>query len=67
MTSGGADEPAELRQVSDFVYEGAYYPKREGRYIVMITYSGHEIPRSPFEVNVGPKTVREMRTKRALA
>ncbi|XP_043237014.1 filamin-A-like isoform X4 [Amphibalanus amphitrite] len=52
---GGADEPAELRKVSDFVYEGAYYPKREGRYIVMITYSGHEIPRSPFEVNVGPK------------
>ena len=35
-------------------YEAVYHPKKEGRYVVMITYGGKEIPRSPFEVNVGP-------------
>ncbi|XP_037087159.1 filamin-A-like [Pollicipes pollicipes] len=51
---GGANESAHLREVEDGVYEGVYYPQREGRYIVMITFGGHEIPRSPFEINVGP-------------
>lgn len=35
-------------------YDCAYEPTKEGRYVVMISYGGQEIPRSPYEVNVGP-------------
>ncbi|CAL8082481.1 unnamed protein product [Orchesella dallaii] len=51
---GGSNEPVSLQKISGTTYEAVYHPHKEGRYIVMITYGGHEIPRSPFEVNVGP-------------
>lgn len=35
-------------------YEVRYYPKKEGRHIVMVTFAGQEIPKAPFEVHVGP-------------
>lgn len=35
-------------------YKCQYTPVKEGRHVVMITYGGKEIPKSPFEVNVGP-------------
>lgn len=35
-------------------YKCNYSPTKEGRYVVMITYGGKEIYKSPFEVNVGP-------------
>lgn len=35
-------------------YKCHYTPIKEGRHVVMITYGSKEIPKSPFEVNVGP-------------
>ncbi|XP_014601690.1 PREDICTED: filamin-A-like [Polistes canadensis] len=35
-------------------YNCSYVPTKEGRYVVMITFGGKEIRKSPFEVNVGP-------------
>lgn len=43
-----------MRKVDGFTYEVVYHPRKEGRHVVMITFAGQEIPRSPFEVNVGP-------------
>ena len=33
-------------------YSCSYFPEEEGDYVVTITWSGREIPKSPFEVNV---------------
>lgn len=35
-------------------YHCSYTPLKEGRHVVMVTFSGKEIHKSPFEVNVGP-------------
>lgn len=51
---GGAPERVDIKKIDETTYECVYNPSKEGRYIVMITYGGREIPRSPFEVNVGP-------------
>lgn len=51
---GGVPEKVDIKKINETTYECIYYPLKEGRYIVMITYGGREIPRSPFEVNVGP-------------
>lgn len=51
---GGKDVHATSRKVDDFVTEFTYTPQKEGRHIVMITFANQEIPRSPFEVNIGP-------------
>lgn len=51
---GGVNEPVKMRKVDGFTYEVVYHPRKEGRHVVMITFAGQEIPRSPFEVNVGP-------------
>ena len=51
---GGINEPVKLRKVDGFTYEAIYHPRKEGRHVVMITFAGQEIPRSPFEVNVAP-------------
>ncbi|XP_014206619.1 filamin-A [Copidosoma floridanum] len=50
---GGVNLPANLKKIDDTTYECHYYPVKDGRHIVMITYGGKEIPNSPFEVNVG--------------
>ncbi|XP_059469559.1 filamin-A isoform X2 [Neocloeon triangulifer] len=51
---GGVSEPVKIRKIDGTTYEVIYNPIKEGRYMVMITFGGKEIPRSPFEVNVGP-------------
>jgi len=51
---GGTNEPVTMKKSTGTTYDVAYHPKKEGRHVVMITYGGQEVPRSPFEVNVGP-------------
>lgn len=51
---GGLQEKVDIAKLNATTYECKYYPAKEGRFIVMISYGGQEIPRSPFEVNVGP-------------
>lgn len=51
---GGVNEPVKLLKIDATTYEAVYHPQREGRHVVMITFAGSEIPKSPFEVSVGP-------------
>ncbi|XP_034984429.1 filamin-C isoform X2 [Zootoca vivipara] len=51
----GTEEPVKVRDVGDGVYECDYYPTVPGKYVVSITWGGYAIPRSPFEVQVGPE------------
>lgn len=51
---GGVHESIKTKQIDAHTHEYVYHPKKEGRYIVMVTYGGQEITKSPFEVNVGP-------------
>uniref|UniRef100_V5GPF5 Filamin-A n=1 Tax=Anoplophora glabripennis TaxID=217634 RepID=V5GPF5_ANOGL len=51
---GGLKETCKLTKVQGHTYHAAYHPTKEGRYMVMITFAGHEIYKSPFVVNVGP-------------
>ncbi|KAK4306993.1 hypothetical protein Pmani_021217 [Petrolisthes manimaculis] len=51
---GGSHETVKTKQIDDYTWEYVYQPKKEGRYIVMVSYGGQEIPKSPFEVNIGP-------------
>ncbi|XP_067833806.1 filamin-C-like, partial [Heptranchias perlo] len=51
----GTDEPVKVREVGDGVDECEYYPAIPGKYLVTITWGGYAIPRSPFEVQVGPE------------
>ncbi|XP_046728605.1 filamin-A isoform X11 [Silurus meridionalis] len=58
----GGDEPVKVCDLGDGVYECNYYPVFPGKYTVIITWGGHAIPRSPFEVfiseDAGPQKVR---------
>ena len=54
---GGSSVPFEIKAINNSTFDGIYKPLKEGRYRVMITYGGQEIPKSPFDVNVGPKKV----------
>ncbi|XP_072310047.1 filamin-C isoform X2 [Eucyclogobius newberryi] len=58
----GLDEPVKVLELETGLYECNYYPVSTGKYIVTITWGGHNIPRSPFEVHVseeaGPQKVR---------
>uniref|UniRef100_A0A9J8A9C4 Filamin C, gamma b (actin binding protein 280) n=1 Tax=Cyprinus carpio carpio TaxID=630221 RepID=A0A9J8A9C4_CYPCA len=58
----GGDEPVKVQELGDGVYECDYYPIFTGKYIITITWGGHAIPRSPFEVviseDAGPQKVR---------
>uniref|UniRef100_A0A3B3ZQH0 Calponin-homology (CH) domain-containing protein n=1 Tax=Periophthalmus magnuspinnatus TaxID=409849 RepID=A0A3B3ZQH0_9GOBI len=51
----GAEEQVKVRDAGNGVYECEYYPQRPGKYTVTITWGGQPIPRSPFEVEVGPE------------
>ncbi|XP_057318837.1 filamin-A isoform X3 [Microplitis mediator] len=51
---GGVNLPITINKIDDNNYKCHYLPIKEGRHVVMITYGGKEIPKSPFEVNVGP-------------
>ncbi|XP_034019746.1 filamin-C isoform X1 [Thalassophryne amazonica] len=58
----GVDEPVKVQEMENGLYECYYYPIIAGKYIVSISWGGHSIPRSPFEVLVseeaGPQKVR---------
>jgi len=58
---GGVQEPVRLNRIDATNYEAAYTPRKEGRHVVMVTFAGQEIPRSPFEVNVGPHRESKIR------
>lgn len=51
---GGVNEPVKLRKLDGTTYEAIYNPQKEGRHVVMITFAGTEIAKSPYEVNIGP-------------
>lgn len=52
---GGQSTKYELKAINNSTFDGLYKPTKEGRYRVMITLDGQEIPKSPFDVAVGPK------------
>nr|XP_046235142.1 filamin-C isoform X6 [Scatophagus argus] len=58
----GLEEPVKVFEMENGIYECNYYPIIRGKYTVTITWGGHSIPRSPFEVQVseeaGPQKVR---------
>ncbi|KAG5896019.1 hypothetical protein JTB14_007584 [Gonioctena quinquepunctata] len=58
----GVHQNCAIKKIDDHTYYGAYYPLKEGRYIVMIKFAGNEIYKSPFEVNVGPFKETAIRT-----
>uniref|UniRef100_H3C9U0 Filamin C n=1 Tax=Tetraodon nigroviridis TaxID=99883 RepID=H3C9U0_TETNG len=49
----GAEEQVKVQDAGNAVYNCEYYPLKPGKYTVSITWGGHPIPRSPFEVEVG--------------
>lgn len=51
---GGLKEPCKLTKVQGHTYHAVYYPVKEGRYVIMVSFAGQEIYKSPFGVNVGP-------------
>uniref|UniRef100_A0A8B9VP85 Filamin B n=1 Tax=Anas zonorhyncha TaxID=75864 RepID=A0A8B9VP85_9AVES len=58
----GLEELVKQKGFMDGVYSFEYYPATPGKYIVTITWGGHNIPKSPFEVHIGheagPQKVR---------
>ena len=54
MDVGGINEAVKVRKINEQTTEAVYQPRKEGRHIVMISYGGQEIAKSPYEVNVGP-------------
>ncbi|XP_061617263.1 filamin-C-like isoform X4 [Phyllopteryx taeniolatus] len=46
------EEPVKVVEVDDGLYKCNYYPIVTGNYIITISWGGHSIPRSPFEVYV---------------
>uniref|UniRef100_A0A3B4XW80 Filamin C n=1 Tax=Seriola lalandi dorsalis TaxID=1841481 RepID=A0A3B4XW80_SERLL len=58
----GLEEPVKVLEMENGVFECNYYPILTGKYVVSVTWGGHSIPRSPFEVQVseeaGPQKVR---------
>ncbi|CAD6994328.1 unnamed protein product [Ceratitis capitata] len=51
----GAMQNIALTKIDGTTYECHYFPTKEGRYVAMVTFGGQEVPKSPFEVKVGPK------------
>lgn len=51
---GGVNQKVMLSRVDGTSYEALYYPTKEGRYVIAVFFGGQEIPKSPFEVKVGP-------------
>lgn len=52
---GGQQTQFAIKSINNQTFDGLYKPTKEGRYRVMITLGGQEIPKSPFDVTVGPK------------
>lgn len=58
---GGVRRPCNVQKLDGTTYEAVYQPVKEGKYYVMISFGGQEIPKSPFEVNVGPYKESDIR------
>ncbi|KAM7170746.1 filamin-B isoform 1-T2 [Macrochelys suwanniensis] len=58
----GLDELVKQKDCVDGIYAFEYYPVSPGKYVATILWGGHNIPKSPFEVQVGteagPQKVR---------
>lgn len=52
---GGVNYNVQMQKVDGTTFECKYLPLKDGRYRIMITFGGAEIPKSPFDVNVRPK------------
>ncbi|ERL95534.1 hypothetical protein D910_12796 [Dendroctonus ponderosae] len=50
----GIKETCKITKIDGNVYHCVYNPLKEGRYRIMVNFAGHEIHKSPFDVNVGP-------------
>ncbi|XP_026218463.1 filamin-C isoform X8 [Anabas testudineus] len=48
----GQEEPVKVLEMENGLYECNYYPIKTGKYTISVTWGGHSIPRSPFEVQV---------------
>lgn len=46
--------PHKIQKTKEGVYNVEYQPVKEGRHIIVIKTDGQEIPKSPFEIDVGP-------------
>ncbi|XP_014344981.1 filamin-B [Latimeria chalumnae] len=51
----GLEEPVKQKDFLDGIYAFEYYPVTPGKHVVTITWGGQNIPKSPFEVQVGPE------------
>ncbi|KAH0630144.1 hypothetical protein JD844_012814, partial [Phrynosoma platyrhinos] len=51
----GLEELVKQKEFMDGIYSFEYYPVIPGKYMVTILWGGHNIPKSPFEVQVGPE------------
>lgn len=51
----GINHECHISKIDATTYEANYIPIKEGRYRIMVSYGGVEIPKSPFDVGVGPK------------
>ncbi|XP_069499881.1 filamin-B isoform X2 [Ambystoma mexicanum] len=56
----GLDELVKSKDVVDGVYAFEYYPITPGKHVATITWGGQNIPKSPFEVQVGPEAGPQM-------
>lgn len=52
---GGVIPEYNIRKIDGTTYEAQYIPLKEGRYKILVLFGGVEIPKSPFEVTVGPQ------------
>lgn len=52
---GGVTPEYSIRKIDGTTYEAQYIPLKEGRYKILVLFGGVEIPKSPFEVAVGPQ------------
>ena len=52
---GGVNQKLTMQKTDGTTYDCHYFPTKEGRYVVTVSFGGKEINKSPFEVNVGPK------------
>lgn len=52
---GGVKENCSMKKIDGSTYDCHYYPLKQGRYMIMVSFGGKEINKSPFEVNVGPR------------
>ncbi|CAH2313059.1 filamin-B isoform X3 [Pelobates cultripes] len=50
----GLEEIVKELDFVDGVHSFEYYPIHPGKYVATITWGGHHIPKSPFEIQIGP-------------